>query len=357
MASIAKRISIIGSGNWGSTIAKIIGRNVETNNKFENQVKMYVYEEIVHGRKLTEIINTEHENIKYLPGHKLPDNVVAIPDVVEAAQDADIIIFVLPHQFIASTCKPLIGKIKQDAFGVSLCKGFYVNEKGRVDLISNMVRNLLNIECGVMMGANIANEVAAELFCEATIGSRNLEKGNLLKEALETSYFRIAVCQDAECVEACGALKNIVAVGAGFCDGLDFGDNTKAAIIRLGLMEIIKYCEIFFPGGNPKTFFESCGVADLVTTCYGGRNRRVGEAFAKHHGIKCIEELEKEMLNGQKLQGPETAKEVNILLKHKNLESQFPLFTSVHKICTGQMSVMHFIDQFTNYPYDGHHHN
>lgn len=156
--------------NRGSTIAKIIGRNVEKNPKFENQVKMYVYEEMVHGRKLTEIINTEHENVKYLPGHKLPDNVIAIPDVVEAAHDADIIIFVLPHQFIATTCKPLVGKVKSDAFGVSLCKGFYVNDKGRVDLISNMVRNLLGIECGVVMGANIANEVAAELFCEATIG-------------------------------------------------------------------------------------------------------------------------------------------------------------------------------------------
>ena len=83
---------------------------------------MYVYEEMVNGRKLTEIINTEHENVKYLPGYQLPENVLAVPDVVEAAQDADIIIFVLPHQFMTNTCKPLIGKIKSTAFGVSLCK-------------------------------------------------------------------------------------------------------------------------------------------------------------------------------------------------------------------------------------------
>lgn len=81
-----------------------------------------MYEEMVNGRKLTEIINTEHENVKYLPGYKLPENVVAIPDVVEAAKDADIITFVLPHQFMTNTCKPLIGKIKPTAFGVSLCK-------------------------------------------------------------------------------------------------------------------------------------------------------------------------------------------------------------------------------------------
>ena len=72
----AKRIAIIGSGNWGSTIAKIIGKNVYDNPKFEKIVNMYVYEEMVNDRKLTEIINNDHENVKYLPGHKLTDNVV-----------------------------------------------------------------------------------------------------------------------------------------------------------------------------------------------------------------------------------------------------------------------------------------
>jgi glycerol-3-phosphate dehydrogenase (NAD+) len=75
-------------------------------------------------------------------------------------------------------------------------------------------------------------------------------------------------------------------MGAGFCDGLTFGDNTKAAVIRLGLMEMIKFAEVFYSDGNARTFFESCGVADLITTCYGGRNRKVGCAFAQHKGEK-----------------------------------------------------------------------
>jgi len=83
---------------------------------------MYVFEEMVDGKKLTEIINTTHENVKYLPGHKLPENVLAVPDVVEAAKDADILIFVVPHQFIRGLATAMLGKIKPTAVGLSLIK-------------------------------------------------------------------------------------------------------------------------------------------------------------------------------------------------------------------------------------------
>jgi glycerol-3-phosphate dehydrogenase (NAD+) len=87
-----------------------------------------------------------------------------------------------------------------------------------------------------------------------------------------------------------------------------------------------------------------------VTTCFAGRNRKVAEAFSRLRGEKSIEVLEREILNGQKLQGPETAKELNCLLKAKGLEKQFPLFTAVHNICTGQQSVLTFIDELRNHP-------
>ena len=125
-------------------------------------------------------------------------------------------------------------------------------------------------------------------------------------------------------------------------DGLRYGDNTKAAVIRLGLMEMVKFAELFYPGSQLSTFFESCGIADLVTTCYGGRNRKVSEAFVKtkkvsflfkttittfintfNTFVQTIAELEKEMLNGQALQGPQTAEEVNHMLKSKNSEDRY----------------------------------
>ncbi|XP_036188740.1 glycerol-3-phosphate dehydrogenase 1-like protein isoform X3 [Myotis myotis] len=301
MATSPLKVCIVGSGNWGSAVAKIIGNNVKKLQKFASTVNMWVFEEMVDGRKLTDIINNDHENVKYLPGHKLPDNV-----------------------------------------------GIDEGPEG-LKLISDIIREKMGIDISVLMGANIANEVAAEKFCETTIGSKVMENGLLFKELLQTPNFRITVVQDADTVELCGALKNIVAVGAGFCDGLHCGDNTKAAVIRLGLMEMIAFAKIFCKGQvSTATFLESCGVADLITTCYGGRNRRVAEAFARTG--KTIEELEKEMLNGQKLQGPLTSAEVYRILKQKGLLDKFPLFTAVYQICYEGKPVQEMLSCLQSHP-------
>merc|ERR1712110_719661 len=344
-----KKVCIVGSGNWGSAIARLVGANTARfPERFESEVKMWVFEEEVDGRKLTEIINTEHENVKYLPGRPLPHNIVAVPDISDAALEADILIFVLPHQFIKRACGPLNGKLKQGATGLSLIKGFQILPEGGVELISQLIRDTMNIPCGVLMGANLANEVADEKFCETTIGCTDEEVGQDFKLLFQTENFRVTVVKDTNIVEICGALKNIVACAAGFCDGLKMGDNTKAAIIRLGLKEMIKYGDTFYPGGNHATYFESCGVADLITTCYGGRNRKVSEAFVVRK--KSIVELESDMLNGQKLQGPETAAEVNHMLASKGLEAEFPLFTAVHKVCIGELEPEQLVGAIKNHP-------
>ena len=118
-----KKVCIVGSGNWGSAIARLVGVNTaRCPERFVKDVNMWVFEEDVDGRKLTEIINTDHENVKYLPGRPLPHNIVAVPDISDAALSADILIFVLPHQFIKRACAPLKGKLKEGAVGLSLIK-------------------------------------------------------------------------------------------------------------------------------------------------------------------------------------------------------------------------------------------
>ncbi|XP_061571852.1 glycerol-3-phosphate dehydrogenase 1-like protein [Cololabis saira] len=343
-----KKVCIVGSGNWGSSIAKIVGHNVKGNNRFDPIVNMWVFEEVINGKKLTEIINTEHENVKYLPGHKLPKNVVAVPDITEAVKGAKFLVFVIPHQFINRLCDQMKPHVTEGTIGISLIKGIDEGPEG-LKLISDIIREKLEIEVSVLMGANIANEVADEKFCETTIGAKNEANGLIFKEMLQTPNFRITVVPESHTVELCGALKNIVAVGAGFCDGLDCGDNTKAAVIRLGLMEMIAFAKIFFQGGvSSTTFLESCGVADLITTCYGGRNRKVAEAFVRTS--KSITELEAEMLNGQKLQGPQTSAEVYRILQKRDMVDKFPLFSAVYKICFEGKEVKEFITCLQNHP-------
>jgi glycerol-3-phosphate dehydrogenase (NAD+) len=127
-----------------------------------------------------------------------------------------------------------------------------------------------------------------------------------------------------------GALKNIVALAAGFVVGRGWGDNAKAEIIRVGLLEMIKFGNTFFKETiSVETFtVESAGVADLITSCSSGRNFRCA-AMAVERGVS-VQEIERTELNGQLLQGTSTAKEVNTFLKSRGLEQEYPLFTAVN---------------------------
>ena len=213
-----------------------------------------------------------------MPKIKLPSNIIAKSDVLETAKDCTLLVFVVPHQFVKVICEKLKGKLDPRARAISLIKGVDTSKNGGLVLISDIIKTRLNIDCSVLMGANIANEVALERFCEATIGYRVNENGAIFKKLFHTAYFRISTVNDIAGVELSGALKNIVAVGAGFVDGLKWGDNTKAAVIRIGLMEMINFSKTFYEGIRDETFLESCGIADLITTCNAGRNRRLAEA-------------------------------------------------------------------------------
>ncbi|OMO59372.1 hypothetical protein CCACVL1_24883 [Corchorus capsularis] len=332
------RVTVVGSGNWGSVAAKLIASNALKLNSFHDEVRMWVFEEMLpSGEKLTDVINRTNENVKYLPGIKLGKNVVADPDIENAVKDANMLVFVTPHQFMEGICRRLVGKVRGDAEAISLIKGMEVKMEGPC-MISNLISEQLGINCSVLMGANIANEIAVEKFSEATVGYRdNREIAEQWVQLFSTPYFMVTPVQDVEGVELCGTLKNVVAIAAGFVDGLDMGNNTKAAIMRIGLREMRAFSKLLFSSVRDSTFFESCGVADVITTCLGGRNRKVAEAFAKNGGKRSFDELEAEMLQGQKLQGVSTAREVYEVLSHRGWLELFPLFATVHEICVGRL--------------------
>ncbi|WVZ05226.1 hypothetical protein V8G54_018572 [Vigna mungo] len=352
------KVTVIGSGNWGSVAAKLIASNTLKLHSFHDEVRMWVFEEkLPSGEKLTDVINKTNENVKYLPGIKLGKNVVADPDLENAVKDANMLVFVTPHQFVEGICKRLAGKIRADAEGISLIKGMEVKKEGP-SMISNLITKQLGINCSVLMGANIANEIAMEKFSEATVGyNQNKSAADRWVQLFCTPYFNVTAVQDVEGVELCGTLKNAVAIAAGFVDGLEMGNNTKvslkdlmaqkisspfpqlldAAIMRIGLKEMMTFSKMCFPSVKDSTFFESCGVADLITTCMGGRNRKVADAYARNGGKRSFDELEAEMLQGQKLQGVLTAKEVHEVLSNRGWLHIFPLFSAVHAISTGRL--------------------
>lgn len=341
--TIMKRICLVGAGNWGSAASMIIARNAKRFEHFNDTVNMWVYEEMIDGRKLTEIINTEHKNVKYLPNHDLPENVVAVPELVDAVRGCNVLVFVLPHQFLNRTCKTLKGNIPADTIAISLIKGIDFDEQGVV-LMTDTIKNELDIDVSVLSGANIANEIADGKFCESTIGYSNAENAATFYEMFNERNFRISIVKDVQAVQVFGAIKNVIALGAGFCDALEMGNNTKAALIRIGLLEIHRFASKYYGPINDATMTESCGLADLITTCLGGRNRRCAEAFGRAGGKRAWEDLETEILNGQKLQGTSTCLEVMKILKRDNCVQDFPFMELIYKIAYEGAAVSTIVD-------------
>ncbi|RXK40869.1 glycerol-3-phosphate dehydrogenase (NAD(+)) [Tremella mesenterica] len=337
-----ERVAIIGSGNWGSAIARQAGKNVlKHGNVFEERVPIWVYEEEFEGQKLTEIINTTHINKKYLPDVELPSNVVAVPDLVGAVKGATALIFVMPHQFFPKILEGLKGHVDHGIKAISLIKGVEVHGND-IRIFADVIESQLGISCSALSGANIASEVAIDRFSETTIGYRKKEDGEMWKKLFETPSFKVHLIDDVAGVSLCGALKNIVAVAAGIVDGLGYGNNSKAAIMRIGLLEMKHFCQEFFKDVKDGTFLaESAGVADVITSCMGGRNFKVASAFVTQK--KPFDVLEQEMLNGQKLQGIHTAKEIHHFLKSHGRLGAYPLFDKVYHICWDGMPV----DQLT----------
>jgi glycerol-3-phosphate dehydrogenase (NAD+) len=329
-----KRVGIIGSGNWGTTIARVIAENVVAQPDFDKTVQMWVFDEIVDGESLVDIINTRHENVKYLPGFPLPESIVAISDLTAVTKNSDYLVFVIPHQFLKHTLETMTGHVRPGAVAISLIKGLTFLDD-HIELVSDTIERVLHIQCGGLMGANIATDIASRDFCESTLvapipGSD--ESADPWLRILEAPYFRIETLSDIAGQQIFGTLKNVIATAGGIVDGLGFGQSTKAAILRHGLVETYRFAKWLFPDRKVQieTMLASCGFGDIVASAYGGRNRKCAEEFAKTG--KPFPQIEAELLNGQKLAGTQAASEIFQLLKTKGATREFPFFTTINLI-------------------------
>merc|ERR1711937_1070743 len=190
--------------------------------------------------------------------------------------------------------------------------------KDGLKLCSETIAEIVGHSGSVIMGANVANEAARGDFCEATVGATGAMTGAVHQMVFNTKSFSVNVVDEVASVELCGALKNVVALAAGFTDGLGMGSNTKAAIVRLGLKEMEAFIKHFYPKTTPHVCAESFAASRV-----DGKGRD-------------WEELESELLNGQKLQGVLTAMGIYPLIELHGLEPQLPLICATYKIaCKG----------------------
>jgi|TARA_B100001964_G_scaffold245071_1_gene329676 glycerol-3-phosphate dehydrogenase (NAD(P)+) len=296
-----KKISIIGGGSWGTTLAVLVAEN-------GYDVNLWVRE-----KAIAQSINKEKENKVHLPGIKIPDKVHVKSSLQDAVSNADLIINAVPVQFTRELAKKYSKYINCDTV-VNTAKGI---ETGTYNTMSEVLREELPDKISIvsLSGPNHAEEVSRKMPTATVIASENTDCLNEIKKIFHTSYFRVFTHNDIIGVEVCGALKNIAAIATGVCDGLGYGDNAKASIITIGLMEMSTYGK--FLGAKRSTFYGLAGIGDLVATCTSkhSRNRLAGERIAKG---KTLDNIKKEM-KGRVAEGIQTTKAVYEFSKKNKL--------------------------------------
>lgn len=216
----------------------------------------------------------------------------------------------------------------------------------------------------MLMGANIAEEVARGGLTEATVAARNPATAELFVRLFSTESFVVRACSDRVGVEMAGTLKNVVALAVGLATGLGAGENAKGALLRAGMGEMLSFASSVvvaaaedsgsgvggFGGGSVQatTMLEACGIADVVASSYGGRNARVAAEYARRvtkgdmpPGSQTVDALERELLAGQSLQGDLTSRECSAAIEHRFGRPEglrrFPLFGTVRAIFDGRL--------------------
>lgn len=260
------RIAVIGGGGWGTALASVCASRGHDTTLWCREA------EVADG------IARLRENSFFLPGIKLPERLRATCEAAEALGGAEMAICAVPTQHIRATFSAMAAIWPRDAAVVSAAKGIEIDTGMRP---SEVFRDILGVRAAVLSGPSHAAEVARGLPASVVVASPDESACSLVQRALMNERLRIYRNGDIAGVELGGALKNIIALAAGICDGLGLGDNSKAALITRGLSEISRLGIAM--GARSETFAGLSGLGDLVTTCYSplGRNLAVGRRIGR----------------------------------------------------------------------------
>lgn len=314
MMAHADPIGVIGAGSWGTTLADLLAAK-------GYKVDLWVFEE-----DLCRIIQETRENTFYLPGAKLSENLTAHHDLEKVIRGHRILVMVVPSHVYRQVAVQMAAFVEPGSVIVSATKGI---ENDTLLTMSDVLHEVIPAERGVRMaclaGPSFAKEVIKREPTAITVAADDMETARELQRIFSTNYFRVYTSLDKVGVELAGALKNVIALAAGMCDGLGFGHNSRAALITRGLSEIARLGVRM--GANPLTFSGLSGIGDLLLTCTGdlSRNRTVGFQLGK--GRK-LDEILKEMR--MVAEGVKTTRSVYFLAKR--MEVEMPICERIYQI-------------------------
>lgn len=256
------KISVIGSGGWGTAIAVMLAEN-------GHDVTLWSY-----LKQESDDLNKYRENKPFLPGVILPDNIKCTSDIKTCIKDRDIIVTATPSHAIRSTAKNMKPYIEDGQIVLNISKGI---EEGTYLTLSQVLKEELpNAEVAVMSGPSHAEEVSRKVPTTNVVASKNEKTAKFIQDVFMNPNFRVYTNPDVLGVELGGSLKNVIALCAGIIDGMGLGDNTKAALMTRGLVEMSRLGTAM--GARVETFNGLSGVGDLIVTCTSmhSRNRRAG---------------------------------------------------------------------------------
>ncbi|WP_066355217.1 NAD(P)H-dependent glycerol-3-phosphate dehydrogenase [Fervidicola ferrireducens] len=269
------KAAVIGAGSWGTAISQILADNGA-------EVRLWV-----RRQKLAERIKSTRENSEYLPGIRIPDEIIITCELEEALDGAEFVVMAVPSQAMRKIAGEAGRYIKNQSIVINAAKGIEVGTLLRMSqVIKEELPKGLEVEIAVISGPSHAEEVARRLPTAVVAAAEKKDVAEKVQDFFMNSYFRVYTNLDIVGVEMGGALKNIIAICAGIAEGLGFGDNTRAALITRGIMEIIRLGVKM--GGQPSTFFGLSGVGDVIVTCNSmfSRNRRAGIDIGRGKSVK-----------------------------------------------------------------------
>lgn len=281
-----ERIGVVGSGAFGTVLASLLATKGHT-----------VYQ-WVRNDALARDVERTRVNSRYLPGHRLPDNLWITSDLEVCIRDATIVVAAVPSFAMRETAKSLVGKLDPGTAVLNVAKGI---EQSTFLRMSQVLRSELGSEVYVasLSGPNLAEEMAQGKPSGTIIASEDKPCLPRLVRAFETEVFKVYAWTDLVGVELGGVLKNISAIAAGISDGIGLGNNSKASLITLGLQEMFTVGNRL--GAKRSTFYGLAGLGDLVATCSSSlsRNHLVGDSLGRGETLQEINQK----LNGRVAEG------------------------------------------------------